>query len=144
MTDLGKKAEGPKRKWRRRKNGISETEIELVVDDPNSFYASDEYDSDGRLVKKDAIKRKKEEAEREARRLKRKPNIPHLIKKYTPVPMDDEGKKPILPIQLRGLTIHNLGNIAADKPKFHAKRYIWPVGFKSGRIYSSMTELNKK
>ncbi len=85
------------------------------------YYASDEYDSDGRLIKKDEIKRKREEEEREARRVKRKPNIPHLIKKYTPVPLDKEGK-PIMPIQLRGLTIHSLGTVFSDKPKFHAKR----------------------
>ena len=97
----------------------------------------------GRLIKKDEIKRKKEEEEREMRRLKRKPNTPHLIKKYTPVPMDKSGK-PVMPIQLRGLTIQNLGTIVWDRPKFHAKRYIWPNGFKSSRIYSSMTELDKK
>ena len=97
----------------------------------------------GRIIKKDEIKKKLEEEEREARRLKRKPNTPHLIKKYTPVPMGPDSK-PIMPIQLRGLTIHNLGSVVWDKAKFHAKRYIWPVGFKSSRIYSSMTQLDKK
>jgi len=57
--------------------------------------------------------------------------------------MDKDGK-PIMPIQLRGLTILSLGSVVYDKPNFHAKRYIWPVGFKSSRIYSSMTELNKR
>lgn len=49
-----------------------------------------------------------------------------------------------MPIQLRGLTIECMGRVIFDRPKFHAKRYIWPVGFKSTRIYSSMTQLDQK
>jgi len=75
---------------------------------------------------------------------KRKPNIPQLIKKYSPVPMDSSGK-PIMPIVLRGgLKITNLGTIVTDRPNFHSKRYIWPVGFRSERFYSSMTNIQAK
>lgn len=65
-----------------------------------------------------------------------------------------------MPIQLRGgLIIHNLGTIKWDNPNYHSKRfyyqifqyikdffhrYIWPVGFKSSRIYFSMTTLDRR
>ena len=49
-----------------------------------------------------------------------------------------------MPIQLRGLTIENLGTVVYDRPKFHAKRYIWPVGFKSSRMYASITTLDQR
>jgi hypothetical protein len=60
----------------------------LVIDDPNSYYDSDEYDSDGKLIRKDEIKKQLLEEERLQRKLKRKPNTPHLVKKYIPVPMN--------------------------------------------------------
>jgi hypothetical protein len=127
----------------RKKIGDSDDEPILVVDDPNSFYDSDDYDSDGRIVRKEELKKQILEQQRMERSMKRKKNTPHLIKKYTPVPVDEQGR-PIFPINLRGLTIHSLGKVVWDRPKFHAKRYIWPVGFKSSRTYSSMTELDKK
>jgi hypothetical protein len=37
---------------------------------------------------------------------------------------------PILPLQVKGATISSLGTIVWDKPAFHARNYIWPVGFK--------------
>jgi hypothetical protein len=61
-----------------------------------------------------------------------KKKVTHLLKKYYPIPTDGTGK-PILPIQLGGMTILDLGKVVYDKPKFHAKRYIWPVGFKVGK-----------
>lgn len=59
-----------------------------MIDDPNSYYDSDEYDSDGKIIRKDEIKRQQLEEERLQRKLKRKPNTPHLVKKYMPVPMN--------------------------------------------------------
>jgi len=34
----------------------------------------------------------------------------------------------------------SLGKVVTDRKKFHAKRYIWPVGFKSTRQYPSMAD----
>ena len=45
-----------------------------------------------------------------------------------------------MPIVLKGLKILNLGAINYQNPNFHAKRYIWPVGFKSERPYYSMKQ----
>eukprot|EP01119_Soliformovum_irregulare_P015187 TRINITY_DN4238_c0_g1_i3.p1 TRINITY_DN4238_c0_g1~~TRINITY_DN4238_c0_g1_i3.p1 ORF type:complete len:473 (-),score=137.10 TRINITY_DN4238_c0_g1_i3:531-1949(-) len=123
--------------------GSSGEEGVLIIDDPNSYYDTDEYDSEGKLIRRDELKRQQLEEERMQRKLKRKPNTPHLVKKYIPVKMDKDNK-PVFPIQLRGLTIESLGKIVYDRPKFHAKRYIWPVGFKSSRIYNSMTQLDQR
>eukprot|EP01107_Rhizomastix_libera_P017617 TRINITY_DN8612_c0_g1_i1.p1 TRINITY_DN8612_c0_g1~~TRINITY_DN8612_c0_g1_i1.p1 ORF type:complete len:316 (+),score=81.55 TRINITY_DN8612_c0_g1_i1:159-1106(+) len=64
-------------------------------------------------------------------------------KRFKELPRDENGK-PVMPIQLRGFTILSLGKIVTDKPKFHSKRYIWPVGFKSTRSYMSTKELDKR
>jgi len=53
------------------------------------------------------------------------------------VPRDDEGK-PILPYQIKGITILNLGAIVWDRPAFSSRNYIWPVGFKSQRRLPSV------
>jgi len=53
------------------------------------------------------------------------------------VPRDDEGK-PILPYQIKGITILNLGSIVWDRPAFSSRNYIWPVGFKSQRRLPSV------
>jgi hypothetical protein len=122
-----KKQSSSKKKKTSKKNGdkkplqSSDDEGTLVIDDPNSYYNSDEYDVEGKLIKRDEEKKRIQEEERLQRKMKRKPNTPHLVKKYTPVPMDENGK-PILPIVLRGLTIETLGTIVYDRPKFHAKR----------------------
>jgi len=138
-----KSKKSSKKNDKKSKDESSDEEGALVIDDPNSYYDSDEYDSEGRLIRKDEIKRQLLEEERLQRKLKRKPNTPHLVKKYIPVPMNQDGT-PLMPIQLRGLTIECMGKVVFDRPKFHAKRYIWPVGFKSTRIYSSMTQLDQK
>jgi hypothetical protein len=83
-----------------------------------------------------------EEGLKKKKKKKRQPNTT-AIKKYHQVPVDEKGA-PIMPIMLRGLTIHSLGKIVHDRKKFHAKRYIWPVGFKSSRTYCSMTNLNAR
>eukprot|EP01090_Pellita_catalonica_P016153 TRINITY_DN4558_c0_g1_i1.p1 TRINITY_DN4558_c0_g1~~TRINITY_DN4558_c0_g1_i1.p1 ORF type:complete len:541 (+),score=110.11 TRINITY_DN4558_c0_g1_i1:94-1716(+) len=58
------------------------------------------------------------------------------VKMYTPAPRDADGNV-IFPIHIGGLTILDLGHIAHKRKKFHAKRYIWPIGFKSTRLYPS-------
>eukprot|EP01113_Clastostelium_recurvatum_P033341 TRINITY_DN4394_c0_g1_i2.p1 TRINITY_DN4394_c0_g1~~TRINITY_DN4394_c0_g1_i2.p1 ORF type:complete len:523 (+),score=153.67 TRINITY_DN4394_c0_g1_i2:158-1726(+) len=76
---------------------------------------------------------------------KRKPAVDTTgqVKKYQVLPSDEKGN-PILPIVLRGLTVESLGHVVHERKKFHAKRYIWPVGFRSRRMYSSMTTLNAR
>jgi len=45
---------------------------------------------------------------------------------------------------LGALTIFSLGTVITDKKKFHHKRYIWPVGFKSSRSYASLKDFNQR
>ena len=60
-----------------------------------------------------------------------------VFRKNTKVSYDDEGI-PILPLSLGITTIHCLGTVVIDRPAFHSKRYIWPVGYKSSRVYASI------
>ncbi len=57
-------------------------------------------------------------------------------RKAQSVPLDDNGV-PILPITSGMVTVHDLGQIITEKPGFHNKRYVWPIGFKSSRQYLS-------
>jgi hypothetical protein len=45
------------------------------------------------------------------------------------VPRDDDGQV-ILPVTAKGATIHALGTVVWDRPNYHARNYIWPVGYK--------------
>jgi hypothetical protein len=45
----------------------------------------------------------------------------------------DSDGKPLMPIVAKGATIHNLGVIVHDRPSYHSKNYIWPVGYRSTR-----------
>jgi len=58
------------------------------------------------------------------------------------VKRDEEGNI-IFPIELGVLTIDSLGEIV-EKPNFHNDKYIWPVGFKSRREYTSSVDVNKR
>ena len=43
-----------------------------------------------------------------------------------------------MPLSLgSSLTILSLGSIVTDRPNFHSQAYIWPVGFRSKRMYAS-------
>jgi hypothetical protein len=124
-----------------------EDENTLVIDDPNAYY-QDEYNSEEERRKRNAEKKEREEEHiRMEETLKKKKKTRHAnigVKKYRQVPMDENGR-PIMPISLGGsLTIYDLGKIVHDRKKFHAKRYIWPVGFKSSRVYCSMTNLQSR
>jgi len=134
-----------RKKQDRRAYYSSEEDHFLIIDDPLAHYDSEEYDSDGRICRqREEERKKKEEEQRLQRKLTRKPNTPHLIKRYTPAAVDAAGKI-IMPILIRGgLVIQSLGKIVFEKAKFHAKRYIWPVGFKSSREYNSMTKLHAR
>eukprot|EP00026_Physarum_polycephalum_P002430 Phypoly_transcript_02436.p1 GENE.Phypoly_transcript_02436~~Phypoly_transcript_02436.p1 ORF type:complete len:410 (+),score=87.91 Phypoly_transcript_02436:1514-2743(+) len=118
----------------------------FVIDDPDAYYLQ-EYNSDEERRKRTAQKQERENEQlRMEEGLKKKKKKRHAnvtAKKYYQVPTDATGN-PIMPIEMRGLTIHSLGKIVVDRKKFHAKRYIWPAGFKSSRIYCSMTNLNAR
>ena len=59
------------------------------------------------------------------------------------VPRDESGR-PILPVTIfKGLIVNSLGEVN-DSPSYQAKKYIIPVGFKSTRAYSSLTDMDKK
>lgn len=55
----------------------------------------------------------------------------------------DENGQPILPIFARGASILSLGTIVYDRPAFHSKGYIFPVGFKSVRKLPSPSQPDK-
>ncbi|KAJ1920411.1 hypothetical protein H4219_001387 [Mycoemilia scoparia] len=63
------------------------------------------------------------------------------------LPKDESGQI-VLPASVgRGneeVIIHNLGEVVWDRENYHTSRYIWPVGFKSVKIYPSMIDRNKK
>ena len=68
------------------------------------------------------------------------PNTPikeEAALKVIPVPYDDEGN-PILPLSLNMITVHRLGEVIYDRPAYHNKRYILPVGFTTSRSYLSV------
>ncbi|KAL6064802.1 F/Y-rich N-terminus-domain-containing protein [Balamuthia mandrillaris] len=67
----------------------------------------------------------------------------HGIKQYVPVKRDKEGNIKF-PIVIGGLKVYSLGSIVWDRKKFHAKRYIWPVGYKSTRVYPCMDDPSLK
>jgi hypothetical protein len=57
----------------------------------------------------------------------------------------DANGNPILPLAVKGgVTVHALGRIVTDRASFHKHNVIWPVGFVSTRLYSSMLDPNKK
>ncbi|KAF0972937.1 hypothetical protein FDP41_008789 [Naegleria fowleri] len=50
----------------------------------------------------------------------------------------------IFPIPLGALTVLSLGKVVYDRPTFHTDKYIWPVGYKSTRYYTSVKDTNKR
>jgi chromodomain-helicase-DNA-binding protein 7 len=56
----------------------------------------------------------------------------------TPIIAYDDDGSPSLPIQFtRTRYVIDLGHIVTDRPAFHSSKYIFPVGFKSSRLYAS-------
>jgi len=60
-------------------------------------------------------------------------------KKVQPIHLSEEGV-PLFPITLGTLTVYDLGEIVHDRPGFHSERYLWPVGYRSSRLYPSMND----
>jgi hypothetical protein len=82
-------------------------------------------------------KRKKKAANPEAVRAAQ-------ARRYHDVARHADGS-PVLPFTVfRGLVVHALGKVVADKKHFHSKKYIWPVGFRSTREYTAMGDTSKK
>ncbi|XP_055477712.1 transforming growth factor beta regulator 1 isoform X2 [Psammomys obesus] len=54
-----------------------------------------------------------------------------------PIALDSSGR-PVFPIGLGGLTVYSLGEIVTNRPGFHDESAIYPVGYCSTRVYSSM------
>lgn len=98
----------------------------LVIDDPDAF-VQDEYNSDEERRKRTAQKQERENEqlrlEEGLKKKKKKRHANTAAKKFYMVPTDQRGV-PIMPIEMRGLTIHSLGKIVFDRKKFHAKRYV--------------------
>lgn len=64
------------------------------------------------------------------------------IYKVAPIPFDAEGN-PVLPVSLNMVTLHELGTIVHDRPAYHTRRYILPVGFHTSRTYLSCLDPNE-
>ncbi|XP_049851444.1 uncharacterized protein LOC126326044 [Schistocerca gregaria] len=51
---------------------------------------------------------------------------------------------PRLPLQFGAIILLNLGQVVYDREKFHSKRYIFPVGYRSKRLYFSLVEPTRR
>ena len=65
------------------------------------------------------------------------------VLKTLPVEYDSDGK-PQLPITVGVVTVEELGEIVFDRPAYHNRRYILPVGFHSTRSYLSTVDPNNQ
>lgn len=63
--------------------------------------------------------------------------ISETVYRVVPVPTDPATGQVILPFSIGVHTIHSLGTIVWDRPAYHNKRYIMPVGYHSSRQYPS-------
>eukprot|EP00727_Mastigamoeba_balamuthi_P008091 m51a1_g3902 putative transforming growth factor beta regulator 1 (387) ;mRNA; f:117802-119534 len=77
------------------------------------------------------------------RKRKKAPAEKAAVKYYTDVPRTPDGS-PVMPIVMKAFTVLSLGTIVTDRKKFHSKYYIWPVGYKSTKQYTSMTTIDAK
>ncbi|KAJ3086800.1 hypothetical protein HK102_012433 [Quaeritorhiza haematococci] len=75
------------------------------------------------------------------KKIKRGPVVTKL-RRVQSVPTDELGR-PVLPLQIGILTVHNLGTVVYDRDTYHNERYIYPVGYMISRQYFSMNDPNK-
>lgn len=52
----------------------------------------------------------------------------------------DQNGRPIYPIIMGNLSIHDLGAIIVDRPGYHTENWIYPIGYVSTRIYANIKE----
>lgn len=75
------------------------------------------------------------------RRKSNKASSSDAVLKVQSVPMDEDNR-PVMPLSLGILTVHCLGCVVSDRPAYHNRRYILPVGFHSSRPYLSVWDAN--
>lgn len=74
--------------------------------------------------------------------------VPMAPKKGSP-PKEDDGFKIVtaddveLPFRCGVLTIYNWGRVDA-RPGFHTRKYMYPIGFKSSRLFQSYVDFSRK
>lgn len=56
----------------------------------------------------------------------------------------DELGRPIYPINMGYLSIHDLGEIIVDRPGYHTENWIYPVGYLSTRIFGHIKDPEQK
>ncbi|KAG4066102.1 hypothetical protein HA402_001349 [Bradysia odoriphaga] len=56
----------------------------------------------------------------------------------------NQNGRPIYPITIGNLSIHDLGAIIVDRPGYHTENWIYPIGFVSTRIYGHIKEPHRK
>lgn len=56
----------------------------------------------------------------------------------------NQNGRPIYPITMGNLSIHDLGAIIVDRPGYHTENWIYPIGFVSTRIYGHIKEPHRK
>ena len=69
-----------------------------------------------------------------------KASATNVVLKVQAVPLKDGF--PILPVNLGIITVESLGTIVYDRPNYHNRRYILPVGYVSSRPYLSTVDPN--
>ena len=74
------------------------------------------------------------------KRKSNKASAADVVLKVQSVPMLND--QPVLPIILGIITVESLGAIMYDRPNYHNRRYILPVGFCSSRPYLSAVDPN--
>eukprot|EP00698_Gefionella_okellyi_P020055 TRINITY_DN6248_c0_g1_i1.p1 TRINITY_DN6248_c0_g1~~TRINITY_DN6248_c0_g1_i1.p1 ORF type:complete len:1850 (-),score=436.56 TRINITY_DN6248_c0_g1_i1:95-5080(-) len=58
-------------------------------------------------------------------------------KKLTPVERDADGRV-MLPANIGGFLVHDLGTVVYDRKEFHSDKYIYPIGYKVVKTAASM------
>ncbi|KAJ6648629.1 Transforming growth factor beta regulator 1 [Pseudolycoriella hygida] len=56
----------------------------------------------------------------------------------------NQNGRPIYPITIGNLSIHDLGAIIVDRPDYHTENWVYPVGYTSTRIYAHIKEPHRK
>jgi hypothetical protein len=62
-----------------------------------------------------------------------------VVLKTIPVEYDSDGR-PVLPLTVGVVTVESLGEVVYDRPAYHNRRYILPVGYHSTRLYLSTVD----
>lgn len=77
------------------------------------------------------------------KRRSNKASAADAVLKTIPVEYDADGK-PQMPLNVGVVTVEALGEVVFDRPAYHNRRYILPVGFHSTRSYLSTVDPNNQ